>query len=85
MKVIAALIMAAGLATPPWADTPPFGNTVYLEPDVVTADDPSAFQTIQFIEKVTDEEYSDNCDGNFVSDNFYVFEAGYSRGQTVDF
>ena len=68
------------------ADTnPPFDNTVYLEPNVITADDPTAFRTSIFEGEVTVEDYSDNCDEEFAGEDFYLFKVGYTRGQTVEF
>lgn len=63
----------------------PFNNTVYLEPDVITADDPNAFRQIHLVGQATAEEYSHDCDENYAGDRFYLFNATYTRGQVVEF
>lgn len=85
MKQISLCAILSGLALSACADTAPFPNTVYFEPDVITADDPSAFRSVTYIGKIKEPDYSNNCDEEFAGDDFYLFEAGFTRGQTVAF
>ena len=85
MKRIFLTLLASLSALSAEADHAPYDNTVYLEPNILNAEDPSAFTSLTYMDEFSDEYYGHNCDNEFIDENFYWFEASYSRGQTVDF
>lgn len=68
-----------------WADDAPFGGTVYVETDILTADDPSLFRTLSFNEVVEMEHYDERVETERWAD-FYRFTASFDGGSllTVD-
>ena len=64
--------------------TPPFGGTVYTEPNILVASDPSTLRSFSFVGMETTAQWDHRVEDE-VRAEFYVFTAAYPSGQRVRF
>lgn len=67
----------------PVATTPPFSGTIFLDPDIITASDPTTFQTLtpkgQGVRTMFDRRVN-----SFIQVQAYLFDAAFSDGLTAE-
>lgn len=63
-------------------DSPPFTGTIFLDPDIVTTDDPSAFQSMS--EQGTGERQMYDRREGWIITTPYLFQASYDDGLTIE-
>ena len=69
------------LATTP--RTPPFSDAILLDPDLITASDPTVFQTLS-AKGQAEREMFDRRPAEFIKLKPFLFDAKYSDGLTVE-
>lgn len=79
LLVLSALVFLASCGP-----TPPYGGTVYVEPDILTDEDPSVLRSFTFQRMETSTQW-DNRVNDEVTTQFYRFHAAYAGGKTVVF
>ena len=62
---------------------PPYGGTIFLDPDIITADDSSAFKSISATGQGQRTIY-DRRVNNWISINAHLFEAIYADGLSIE-
>jgi len=80
---IAVLFGSAGGAY----SNPPYAGTVFVDPDIITAADPSAFIQIISIEsgpRTMFDRRADNGNGDRVTINSRLFQASYTDGNAIE-
>lgn len=84
-KVIAFLtIFAALLTSARWAKAaPPFSGTIFIDPDIITAQDPTAFVSVTAAGQGSRLMY-DRRVNSFITLNALLFTAVYSDGPNVE-
>lgn len=60
-------------------DQPPFNGTVFIDPDILTGDDPSAFLALQYSGQSPRQMFDRRVD-DWVIVNAFTFEAGFDDG-----
>lgn len=73
--------------SPPQTDndipqSPPFAGTIFIEANIVTEDDPSAFSTIRAMGAAQRQMFDRRV--GWVTANPYLFEASYDDGLTIE-
>lgn len=63
-------------------DSPPFTGTIFLDPDIVTTDDPSAFQSMS-AQGTGERQMYDRREGWIITTP-YLFQASYDDGLTIE-
>ena len=62
---------------------PPFSGTIFIDPDIVTASDPSAFQDITYSGK-EDRTVFDRRVNKFITINAYLYQITFDDGLTCE-
>lgn len=62
---------------------PPFGGTIFLDPDIITASDPTTFQDAPYAGQGMRTMY-DRRVNNWVTINAYLFNASFDDGLTAE-
>lgn len=83
MKVPQALLFLLFLTSSLLAQTPPFGGTIFLDPDIITLDDPSSFIKLEDAGQEFRTMY-DRRANNWVNENAYLFNATYDDGLSLE-
>lgn len=65
------------------AQNPPFGGTIFLDPDIITPDDPSSFIKLEDAGQEFRTMY-DRRVNNWVNENAYLFNATYDDGLSLE-
>jgi len=81
MVLVAMVVTSA----PALAQQPPYDGTVFTEPNIVTRNDPSTLRAVSFREMSWNDDYSYDCDGNFIDKKYFLFDAFYTRGDSIMF
>ncbi|MBO6573800.1 MAG: T9SS type A sorting domain-containing protein [Rhodothermales bacterium] len=63
---------------------PPFSGTVWVDPDIVTAADPTAFESVSYSGRGMRTIY-DRRPAAWIQVNAYLFEVAFSDGTTAEF
>lgn len=63
--------------------TPPYSGTIFIEPDIITSEDPSSFESVSYIGQGSRVMY-DRRVNNFVSYNAFLFDATFDDGLTAE-
>jgi len=71
------------VAAQPAAAVPPFSGTIFIDPDIITAADPTTYLTMSFAGQGTRLMF-DRRIGAFANYNAYLFNAQYSDGLTIE-
>jgi hypothetical protein len=80
----AALMAAFAVSTAPSAQTtPPFGGTIFLDPDIVLPTDPTVFGSATYTGRGMRTVY-DRRAVAFIQINAYLFNLAYSDGTTIE-
>ncbi|OED42700.1 hypothetical protein AB833_05590 [Chromatiales bacterium (ex Bugula neritina AB1)] len=62
---------------------PPFAGTIFLDPDIITADDPSAFESIAY-DGIALKRMFDRRANAFISLDAHIFQALYDDGLSIE-
>lgn len=62
---------------------PPFGGTIFIDPDIITAQDPTTFSTLSDSGRGERLMY-DRRVSDWISNNAFLFEAKYTDGLTIE-
>jgi hypothetical protein len=81
--VLVAAVMIGLLASTASAQTPPYSGTIFNDPDIITASDPTLFRTITYAGRGKREVFDRRKD-RFVTINAYLFNATYSDGLKIE-
>lgn len=68
---------------PPGPETPPFAGTIFLAPDIITADDPTTFETITPAGKGSRVMFDRRVNG-WITVDAYLFNATYDDGLSIE-
>lgn len=68
--------------TPPVPE-PPFGGTIFIDPDIITASDPTTFQDLSFSGQGSRVMF-DRRVNDWITVNAYLFDANFDDGFTVE-
>ncbi len=63
--------------------TPPFEGTIFLDPDIITADDPTTFQSLSYT-GVAPRKMFDRRVNDWITPEAYLFAATFANGFTVE-
>lgn len=78
------LLLLAGFAVPVRAQTqPPYGGTIFLDPDIVLPTDPTAFQSLTAAGRGNRVMFDRRVNG-WITVNAYLFTARYNDGLTAE-
>ena len=77
---IVLLILWTAFAPP--AD-PPFGGTIFIDPDIMTAEDPSTLQTVVYSGQEMRTMFARRAH-NWVQRNAYIVDTAFSDGLTIE-
>ena len=64
--------------------TPPFGGTIFIDPDIITPNDPTAFVSLSYVGKDTRNMYDRRNGGGWVSLTPYLFSASYDDNLEIE-
>ena len=64
--------------------TPPFGGTIFIDPDIITPNDPTAFVSLSYVGKDTRNMYDRRNGGGWVSLTPYLFNALYDDNLEIE-
>ncbi|WP_349408969.1 hypothetical protein [Pseudalkalibacillus sp. SCS-8] len=64
--------------------TPPYDGTIFLDPHIVTENDPSTFLELNFIGKEKRIMFDRRVD-NWIEEEAFLFQASFSDGFTIEF
>lgn len=67
----------------PTVVSPPFGGTIFIDPDVITASDPTAFEGLQYTGQARRVMFDRRVDA-FLAVDAYLFAATFDDGLTVE-
>lgn len=94
-RLTVALALALALAMTPVAcsdateppvivpDEPPFSGTIFIDPDIITASDPTTFTGLSYAGQATRTMY-DRRTAGFVMVNAFLFDASFDDGLTAE-
>ena len=78
------LVLLIGIILSSWLYVdPPFAGTIFIDPDIITQDDPSTYEAITYVGKGQRTMY-DRRVNDWVSLNAWLFEAAYEGGRLVE-
>jgi hypothetical protein len=63
--------------------TPPFGGTIFIDPDIITSADPSTFEDLEYAGQATRTMFDRRVD-SFTMINAYLFDASFDDGLTAE-
>jgi hypothetical protein len=79
------LILLALIVGRPWAQAaPPFAGTIFLDPDIITAEDPTLYLDLTDAGQ-GDRLVFDRRVNRFITINAYLFTARYQTGRSIEF
>ncbi len=70
-------------ADPPVITEPPFGGTIFIDPDIITSDDPTAFASISYTGQDMRTMY-DRRENDWIQDNAFLFHVEFDDGLTTE-
>ncbi|MGB1616839.1 MAG: thrombospondin type 3 repeat-containing protein, partial [Pseudomonadales bacterium] len=82
MQTLMLCLLAFSVSSLSFAE-PPFGGTIFIDPDIITAQDPTTFQSIADAGQGQRSMY-DRRVADWVSNNAFLFDATYSDGLTLE-
>ena len=62
---------------------PPFSGTIFIDPDIITPSDPTAFQSLSYIGQGDREMFDRRADA-FITVNAYLFDASFGDGLNTE-
>jgi hypothetical protein len=62
---------------------PPFGGTIFIDPDIITSSDPTTFQSVSYAGRGSRTMY-DRRIANWITVNAYLFNASFDDGLTAE-
>jgi len=89
---VTVVVLVAALATVPAEGSssrsvaradPPYSGTVFVDPDILTADDPTIFEGLQYAGRGMRNMFDRRVDA-FVEVNAYLFDAAYQDGRDAE-
>lgn len=63
---------------------PPFNGTIFLDPDILTASDPSTFTNLTYVGQAQRKMF-DRRVNDWITTNPFLFKANYNDGLTIEF
>ncbi len=63
---------------------PPFNGTIFLDPDILTASDPSTFTSLTYTGQAQRKMF-DRRVNNWITTNPFLFKANYNDGLSIEF
>lgn len=82
--LVAAMVLFVLVATPSVRAAPPYGGTIFIDPDIITAADPTTFSGLTYAGQGTRTMFDRRVNA-FVLLNAYLFNATYSDGLQIEF
>tara|TARA_B100001769_G_scaffold43060_1_gene30078 strand:+ start:223 stop:1041 length:819 start_codon:yes stop_codon:yes gene_type:complete len=64
--------------------TPPFSGTIFIDPDIITPNDPTTFSDLSYAGTGTRTMYDRRNGGGWLSLQPYLFRANYDDGLTIE-
>jgi hypothetical protein len=80
---IVALAAAAPAGAGPAQTPPPFGGTIFIDPDIITAEDPTTFRGLRYTGRGRREIFDRRTD-RFVHVRAFLFRAAYEGGHPIE-
>lgn len=71
------------IGTDPSIEPPPFGGTIFIDPDIITESDPTTFLGLEFIGQEPREMFDRRVD-DWITRDAFLFEATFDDGLTVE-
>ena len=75
-------LCALGASAPAWA-VPPYGGTIFLDPDIITSSDPSAFEGVSYAGQAPRFVFDRRVNA-FITMDAFLFEAVFADGLTSE-
>jgi hypothetical protein len=82
MRFLTAFVCLAVLACPTTQAAPPFGGTIFIDPDIITSSDPTTFTGMTYAGQGWRTMYDRRV--GWTTRNAYLFDADYSDGLTAE-
>ena len=82
MKKLLLLIALSFISTQSFCKEPPFWGTIFIDPNIVTASDPSAFQSISYKGQASRQMYDRRS--SWVNLQAFLFEAKFEDGSIIE-
>jgi len=84
--LLASLLVSGLLAGTASAQEPPYTGTAFIEPETITASDPSAYRSVKYAGRGKREVFDrrKGRDGRFITINAFRFTATYSDGGKLE-
>jgi hypothetical protein len=73
----------APTAPPPVVTLPPFGGTIFIDPDVITSSDPTTFENLSFSGQGSRTMFDRRVNG-WITVDAYLFSANFDDGLTAE-
>ena len=92
LRLACVLVFALGVATcgedattprGPTLVLPPFGGTIFIDPDIITSSDSTTFQSVSYSGQGSRTMF-DRRVNNWITVNAYLFEASFNDGLTAE-
>lgn len=64
--------------------SPPFNGTIFLDPDIVTASDPTTFSSLTYVGQAQRKMF-DRRVNDWITTNPFLFKANYIDGMSIEF
>ncbi len=81
--VVSSIVSVSPVRAAPLASTPPYSGTVFIDPDIITAADPTAFLSVAYTGQGSRSMF-DRRVAKWVTVNAYLFNASYSDGLSLE-
>lgn len=62
---------------------PPFSGTIFIDPNIVTEDDPTTFESLTYAGQESRRMF-DRREGDWITVDAYLFDAAYDDGLTIE-
>ena len=82
MKKLLLLIALSFISTQSFCKEPPFWGTIFIDPNIVTASDPSAFKSISYKGQASRQMYDKRS--SWVNLQAFLFEAKFEDGSIIE-
>lgn len=84
-RILSALALVAFVAafSPKSVQDPPFSGTIFIDPDIITSADPTAFESVAYTGR-GDRTMFDRRAGTWIQNNAYLFQATYNDGLSAE-
>jgi hypothetical protein len=71
------------LPSPPVSTEPPFGGTIFIDPDIITSSDPTTFESLSFAGQGPRTMFDRRING-WITVDAYLFNASFDDGLTAE-